>query len=207
MLNQKCCLTAQSEVLLNIDFKLKTAEPLMNAGQTVAYNQFIVTEDKHSCCAFDTPAQAVTSKIKLENKKKSDQIIITSDNMNVSFDKNTGLLKKYTVLGNDMLGEGGTLKPNFWRAPTDNDMGAGIHRSYKAWKNPDMKLIALTATKDKKGNTVTVKAEYDLASVESKLTISYVVTDAGAIHVFEKMTTSENMKAKEMFRYGAIQYG
>lgn len=195
---------AKSEVLLNIDFKLKTAEPLMKAGQIVAYNQFIVTEDKHSCCAFENPAQVVESKIKLENKKKSDEIIITSANMDIRFNKATGLLKNFTVLGNNMLGEGGTLKPNFWRAPTDNDMGAGIHKSYKAWKNPDMKLISLTATKDKKANTVTVKAEYDMASVESKLSLTYVVTDAGAIHVFEKMTTSENMKAKEMFRFGMV---
>jgi hypothetical protein len=34
----------KSEVLLNIEFKLKTAEPLMDAGQTVAYNQMVVQD-------------------------------------------------------------------------------------------------------------------------------------------------------------------
>lgn len=194
----------EAEVLLNIDFKLKTAEPLMQAGQTVAYNQFIVSEDKHHCCDFDNPTQVVASKVKLVNKKKATEIIITSDNMNITFDKATGLLKSYTVLGQDMLGEGGTLRPNFWRAPTDNDMGAGIHKGYKAWKSPELNLQSLTAEYNKKANTVTVKALYDMPGVESTLSLSYVVTHAGAIHVFEKLTPNEGAKAQEMFRFGMV---
>ena len=128
----------------------------MKAGQTVAYNQLIIQKYGYSCCSFEDPKTAVASKINLLNKKKLDVITVSSDNMEIVFDKATGLLNKYKVLGTDMLGDGGTLRPNFWRAPTDNDMGAGIHRSYKAWKDPEMKLNNLTAVKDKKKNTVTV---------------------------------------------------
>ena len=194
----------EAEVLLNIDFQLKSEEPLMKAGQTVAYNQLIIQKYGYSCCSFEDPKTAVASKINLLNKKKLDVITVSSDNMEIVFDKATGLLNKYKVLGTDMLGDGGTLRPNFWRAPTDNDMGAGIHRSYKAWKDPEMKLNNLTAVKDKKKNTVTVKAEYSLPGVGVKLALSYVITPAGAIHVFEQMTVDPNTKSTEMFRYGMV---
>ena len=39
-----------------------------------------------------------------------------------------------------MLKEGEALTPNFWRAPTDNDFGAGLQNKYAAWKNPGIKL-------------------------------------------------------------------
>ena len=39
--------------------------------------------------------------------------------------------------------QGSALTPNFWRAPTDNDFGAGLQRKYAAWKNPELKLTSL----------------------------------------------------------------
>ena len=37
-----------------------------------------------------------------------------------------------------------TLRPNFWRAPTDNDFGAGLQHKMAVWKQPEMKLKTLT---------------------------------------------------------------
>ena len=196
---------ADAEVLLNVCFALKQAEPLMEAGQTVAYAQLPVKEYGHGCCDFEEQTvETPKSKIKVENKKKSDEIVVANANFTVRFDKLTGLLKEYKVLGNDLLGEGGTLRPNFWRAVTDNDMGAGLQRNFRAWKNPDMTLTDITATYDKKHNTVTVKANYDMPGVEAQLMMGYVIIEGGAIHVFEKMTTTADAKVSDLFRYGVV---
>ena len=66
-----------------------------------------------------------------------------------------------------MIAKGGTLKPNFWRAPTDNDMGAGIQQDYAVWRNPEMQLTAFDVQKEKqatgdKQTIITVKASYDM---------------------------------------------
>ena len=196
-------LPKKAEVLLNVSFLLKTAEPLMEAGQEVAYNQLSIQEWGYSCCGFEEQTNAQPSKIVLEQKKGND-IAVSNKNFSVKFSKTTGLLTEYNVLGNNLLGEGGTLRPNFWRAPTDNDMGAGLQRSMKAWKNPSMTLTSLTAEKDKKQNTVTVKAVYDMPDVKAQLTMSYVIIEGGAIHVFEKMTTDPEAKVSDMFRYGVV---
>ena len=195
----------EAEILLNVCFVLKQAEPLMEKGQVVAYNQLPVRKYGHGCCDFEEQTvETPKSKIKVENKKKSDEITVSNANFTVKFDKTTGLMKQYTVLGNDLLGEGGTLRPNFWRAVTDNDMGAGLQRSMRAWRNPDMTLTSLTAEKAKKQNQVTVKATYDMPGVKAQLMMAYVIIEGGAIHVFEKMTTTEGAEVSDMFRYGVV---
>ena len=142
--------------------------------------------------------------MKITDKKKVPEIIVQNDNFTISFDRQTGLLKQYNVLGKNLLGEGGTLRPNFWRAVTDNDMGAGLHRDFAAWRNPEMKLTSLTAEYDKKQNQATVKATYDMPGVKAQLDMSYVIKEGGAIHVFEKMTTTAGAKVSDMFRFGVV---
>ena len=194
-----------AEILLNIRFRQKTAEPLMKVGQTVAYEQLPIRKYGRSCCDFEEQTVLTPkSKIKITDKKKVLEIIVQNDNFTISFDRQTGLLKQYNVLGNNLLGEGGTLRPNFWRAVTDNDMGAGLHRDFAAWRNPEMKLISLNAEQDKKQNQATVKATYDMPSVKAQLAMTYVIKEGGAIHVFEKMTTTPDAKISDMFRYGVV---
>ena len=195
----------EAEILLNVCFTLKQAEPLMKAGQAVAYAQLPIRKYGHGCCDFEEQTvQTPKSKIKITDKKGTDEITVANANFTVKFDRQTGLMKQYTVLGNDLLGEGGTLRPNFWRAVTDNDMGAGLQRSMRAWKNPEMTLTSLTAEKAKKQNQVTVKATYDMPGVQAQLMMAYVIIEGGAIHVFEKMTTTKDAKVSDMFRYGLV---
>ena len=195
----------KAEVLLLTSYFLKEAEPLMEKDQCVAFAQLPVKEYGHGCCDFEEQTvQTPKSKIKITDKKGTDEITVANANFTVKFDRLTGLMKQYTVLGNDLLGEGGTLRPNFWRAVTDNDMGAGLQRAYKAWRNPEMNLVSLTAEKAKKQNQVTVKAVYDMPGVQAQLMMAYVIIEGGAIHVFEKMTTTKDAKVSDMFRYGVV---
>ena len=190
-----------SEILLNIFFTLKDDEPLMKAGQTVAYNQLIVRPFADKPLSLPT---ATASKIKILDKKGTEEIIVSNDNFMVSFSRQTGLMNGYTVHGNDLLGDGGTLRPNFWRAVTDNDMGAGLHESMKAWRNPEMKLTSLTAEKAKKDDPVKVTATYDMPAVKAQLTMTYIILEGGAIHVSELMSTTAGAEVSDMFRFGVV---
>ena len=189
------------EILLNISFSLKDDEPLMKAGQTVAYNQLTVRP--YGFNSYTLPP-ATASKMKVLDKKGTAEIIVSNDNFMVSFDRQTGFLNGYTVHGNDLLGDGGTLRPNFWRAVTDNDMGAGLHESMLPWRNPELKLTALTAEKPKKEDPVTVKATYEMPAVKARLTLTYIILEGGAIHVSEQMSTTAGAQVSDMFRFGMV---
>ncbi len=190
-----------AELMLNISFLLKNDEPLMKAGQTVAYNQLAICPYKKK--AISLPS-AKASKIKILDKKGTEGIIVSNDNFMVSFDRQTGLMNGYTVLGGDLLGDGGTLRPNFWRAVTDNDMGAGLHESMLAWRNPEMKLTSLKAEKAKKQDPVKVTATYEMPEVKARLTMTYIILEGGAIRVSEQMSTMAGAEVSDMFRFGMV---
>ena len=194
------------EVFLNIDFRLKNAEPLMTAGQVVAYAQLPVVT-KQACegdCSKMLAEGHGKKKMKLA-AKKDNVIAVTTPNLTFKLDRTTGLISEYVYNGKSMLGEGGTLKPNFWRAPTDNDMGAGLQKKFKVWKNPQMNLKNIDVKKDKKANTVTIVTSFDMPEVQGQMDITYLVfANTGAVKVTEDFKATEGAKVSDMFRFGML---
>ena len=196
------------EAFLNIDFRLKQAEPLMAAGQTVAYAQLTVKEKQ--CCGHCNDKMAAAKngknvKAKLIDKKGTDEITVTTADLTFKVNRTTGLISEYTYQGKSLLGEGGTLKPNFWRAPTDNDMGAKMQKKFKVWKNPQMNLKGVAVEADKKANTYNICATYDMPEVKGTLDINYLVmANKGAVKVTETFDATEGEKVSDLFRFGML---
>ena len=194
------------EVFLNIDFRLKEAEPLLTAGQVMAYAQLPVVT-KQACsgdCSKMLAQGHGKKKLKLA-AKKNNVVAVTTPNLTFKIDRSTGLISEYAYNGKSLLGEGGTLKPNFWRAPTDNDMGAGLQKKFKAWKNPQMNLKNIDVKKDKKTNSVTILTSFDMPEVQGQMDITYVVfANTGAVKVTEDFKATEGAKVSDMFRFGML---
>ena len=189
------------EVLLNVAFKLKNTETLLPAGFAVAQQQLSVREYKapenlltEKKIAHDyTPAPVVED-------NDSYYLIVKGENFHIDFERRSGYLSLYDVNGLSILDEGAQLTPNFWRAPTDNDMGAGLQKKYLAWKNPKIKLTSLEHATE--NGLVVVTAKYDMPTVSAKLTLTYRINKEGAIEVTQSMTTDKNAKVSNMFRFG-----
>ena len=189
------------EVLLNVAFKLKNTETLLPAGFAVAQQQLSVREYKapenlltEKKIAHDyTPAPVVED-------NDSYYLIVKGENFHIDFERRNGYLSLYDVNGLSILDEGAQLTPNFWRAPTDNDMGAGLQKKYLAWKNPEIKLTSLEHATE--NGLVVVTAKYDMPTVSAKLTLTYRINKEGAIEVTQSMTTDKNAKVSNMFRFG-----
>ena len=194
------------EVFLNIDFRLKEAEPLLTAGQVMAYAQLpVVTKQACSGDCSKMLAQGHGKKKMKLAAKKDNVVAVTTPNLTFKIDRSTGLISEYAYNGKSLLGEGGTLKPNFWRAPTDNDMGAGLQKKFKAWKNPQMNLKNIDVKKDKKANSVTILTSFDMPEVQGQMDITYVVfANTGAVKVTEDFKATEGAKVSDMFRFGML---
>ena len=194
------------EVFLNIDFRLKEAEPLLTAGQVMAYAQLpVVTKQACSGDCSKMLAQGHGKKKMKLAAKKDNVVAVTTPNLTFKIDRSTGLISEYAYNGKSLLGEGGTLKPNFWRAPTDNDMGAGLQKKFQAWKNPQMNLKNIDVKKDKKANTVTILTSFDMPEVQGQMDITYLVfANTGAVKVTEDFKATEGAKVSDMFRFGML---
>lgn len=189
------------ELLLNIGFKLKKSEPLLPAGYTVAQNQ--LTLSAYQPKSLELKNSVLTNiEIPVPEVKDNDvtYLIVKGENFRIEFNKKTGFLCKYDVNGLAMLNEGGVLTPNFWRAPTDNDMGANLQNRYRVWKNPEMKLTSLENKVEK--DQIVVSAAYEMKAVSAKLFLTYVINNSGAVKVTQKMVADSSAKVANLFRFG-----
>ena len=197
-------LCPHAELMLNVDFVLKTAEPLLDAGTRVAYNQF---ETQQGACFRKTPKAPAVDKdtrLSLRNKSGESQVVVSNKHFTVAFNRVSGLLATYNVDGKSMLGQDGTLKPNFWRAVTDNDMGAGVQKHNRIWREPKLQLVAFNAALDKKNNKADVHVEYDMPEVGAQLTLTYSVMGDGSMRVTQQMTPKTADERPFLLRYGMV---
>ena len=189
------------EWLLNVFYKLKNREGLLPAGFTVAKNQLTLNDYKApSMDLKNVETTNVATVVPQIIDNQYHYLIVKGNNFVAEFNKQNGYLSKYAVDGTEMLKEDAALTPNFWRAPTDNDMGAGLQNRYAAWKNPGLKLVSLNSKTE--NDQIVVNAEYDMKNVSAKLYLTYVINNEGAIKVTQKMTADKNAKVSPMFRFG-----
>ena len=189
------------EWLLNVSYKLKNREGLLPAGFTVAKNQLTLNDYKApSMDLKNVETTNVATVVPQIIDNQYHYLIVKGNNFVAEFNKQNGYLSKYAVDGTEMLKEGAALTPNFWRAPTDNDMGAGLQNKYAAWKNPGLKLVSLNSKTE--NDQIVVNAEYDMKNVSAKLYLTYVINNEGAIKVTQKMTADKNATVSPMFRFG-----
>ena len=189
----------KGECFLNVDYILKTGRPLMKRGQRVAYQQIELAK------SFSTPKMEY-AKNKVEDKKNSDVLTISNANGVIEIDKTTGLLRSFKYKGTEILAEDGTLRPNFWRAPTDNDMGAGLQKKYSVWKNPKLNLVSLDVQKVNigKGPMPFVDAVFDMPEVHARLFVGYILMGNGDLQVTQEMQVSDTAEVADMFRFGMV---
>lgn len=193
-------LNEANDVMLNIEYRLKNDEGLQKAGDVVAYQQFALREAKGADLSLSENETKALKAVKLTDKKKEPLLTLQAQNFTLAFDRATGFIARYEVGGNSLLGEGGSLKPNFWRAVTDNDMGAQSQKNFAAWRTPKMKLRSLTVDKKLK----TVVAVYNMPVVKSTLTLTYQVEANGTLVVTQDLKTTPGAKVSEMLRFGMV---
>ncbi len=194
----------KGEVVLNLDFVLKKAEPMLDAGYAVAREQFVVNlilSPRWKAYWLSLPANMTPGKWKKEEKVA--WVTLSAGNTSVTFNHWNGWIDYLDVDGKPMLEEGYAITPDFWRAPTDNDYGAGTQRKLHAWKNPEMKMKSFKVVENEGKAEKGVEVVYDMPSVEATLTMTYTLTPAGELVVNEAMTVNKDAKHKpELMRYG-----
>jgi beta-galactosidase len=122
----KTKMDAKKEYQLNIYYTLKKEEPFLPKGYEIASEQFSLQ---------NLPATHFipTKKTALKVKQTVEQCFIKGTNFTAVFDLQKGTLLGYTYKDEKMIEQG--PMPSFWRAPTDNDIGAGFNKNLRMWRN------------------------------------------------------------------------
>ena len=185
------------EMHLNICFKLKATKGLLPAGYVVARNQLPICEnkvEKELCVVKDhrMPAPEISEEEGLTT--------IRGERFVAVFDQKNGWLSRYKVGETEMIAQGEPLKPNFWRAPIDNDYGASIQKKLAVWKDPELVLTDFLC--EPMGKMVKLVARYEMPEVEAKLELEYIVGNTGEIKVTQKLASTPGAKHPDLYRFG-----
>ena len=180
------------ELLLNFYFKSKNGAPLIEKGQVMAKQQFCIN-------AYQFPELNGQSSIvngQLAKEETNTYVKLSAGGTDLFIGKHNGMIDYITVDGKDMLQFRESIVPEFWRAPTDNDYGAGLQRRFATWKNPQMKVKNFAV------NDNSIVATIDMPDQKAQLEMTYTLTPEGEIIVREHMTVDKEAKVSELFRYG-----
>lgn len=192
---------SDKECLLNITYRLKNQENMLPAGYTVAKDQLILSPYKTPSMELKNAKTTNTvTVIPQIQDNDSHYLIVNGEAFCLEFNKHTGYLNRYNVAGIEMMNQDTQLVPNFWRAPTDNDFGAGLQQKFAVWRNPGLKLTSFKW--ETVNEQVILYAEYEMQHVSAKLNLTYIINNEGAVKVTQKMVTNPQAKIPPMFRFG-----
>ncbi len=176
------------EILVNFEFRSKQKQQLIDEGQVVARQQFVVQPYKF-------PTLNATGTI-YNIEETTSYIKLTSGGTTMTVGKWSGWIDYLDIDGEPMLMDRESVTPEFWRATTDNDYGAWLQQRFGVWRQPQMKLTSCSVS----GNSIV--AQFDMPDVKAKLVMTYTLTEEGEVIVREQLNATEGAGVPPMFRYG-----
>lgn len=162
------------EYFINVHYVLKTDEPFLEKGYELAYDQFALTKPMPTAIKSAKAGQ-------LASTNNGDTIIIKGKDFEVAFDKRTGIMTRYTQGEVDLLSQGPV--PAFWRAPTDNDIGAGYNRKLRDWRNAYEEGRTGSVDVSQKNASYIVTIQKGLLDGDAQMRQQYTINPDGTILV------------------------
>ena len=163
----------ESEFILEANLIQKKETEMLPKGHEIAWEQFILQKRNK----VENHHQKIGLKI-----AESTIHEIYDEKSLLHIDKKTGEILNWSFRHLEITNK--PIKLNFWRPPTDNDLGNGMDKWANSWQkatyNYTSKLIQ-KPTKSKKG--INFKVAYELPNNEAKVIVDYTLNSLGELTV------------------------
>lgn len=178
------------EYFLNLRYYLKNEEPFLEQNYEIAYEQLPLT---------DAPNGKATHAAK--GKLTASNDVISGRNFKVAFDLENGILKTFTYKSQVLIENG--PKPDFWRAPVDNDFGAGLNSSLRMWRNVYENSKVKKHDIKQVGDNWEVSFEKDMLDGDATHVITYTIYPDGVIKVANQFKANKG-EYFQLMRMGTL---
>ena len=159
---------SQPEYILQVSAILGSDKGLLKEGHEVAFEQFILQDANYN---IKDPKEGIFS-----TKESDDQYLITSDKTSLAIDKKSGVINLWMY--DDIIITKHPIAPNFWRPPTDNDLGNDMPQWAKVWQDATYNYNAsLTEQPKANANGVVFTTRYTFPNITSSLDVEYTLKD------------------------------
>ncbi|MBE0639849.1 MAG: DUF4981 domain-containing protein [Bacteroidales bacterium] len=138
------------------------------------------------------PAAILTQKNipHLKTTETNDSIVFSGSDFKIVFDKKSGEITKWQSNGHAVIDE--PIRPNFWRAPTDNDFGNGMDKRCAPWREASQyKQVTGVSLKKIDPSQALFTATYYLPPVNAHHKMEYIINGFGEINVESSMKLLE----------------
>lgn len=188
--------TGYHELFLNCYYKTRQAKDLIAADWEIASDQLHIKGSWPLQTSIE-PAGSLHVQI------TSEEIKISGSQVHIAFNRHDGFVHHYEVNGVDILLSPFSLRPNFWRPPTDNDMGAGLQVKLLNWKRASHHQVLLHTDIDTSvEGLVALHMRYALPDVFAQLQLDYAINGNGEMRVHQHLYADTTKDVPMMFKFG-----
>lgn len=176
-----------TEYFVEISAKIKNEWGILPAHFEVAHEQILV----HQKTVWKPLNIEQNGKIIIKEDKQ--RLVLSNDDFMVEFDKTHGKITSYSHNNTQYIKDGNGPKPNFWRAPTDNDLGNGMERKNIAWKKATLETKVQEFSLDKKTNpnVPVITITYNLPGVDTQFKSTYTIYPNGVVGIVNVLDASK----------------
>jgi beta-galactosidase len=163
------------EYVLFVQLLTLADQGLLPAGHEVAFEQFVLQN-------YTPPRLDRKTGTALSIREGEEQIILQNDLTRMALDPVTGELLNWTF--REQLITDQAIRPNFWRAPTDNDLGNGMHLWAALWKRSTEEARATLAEgPSRSGSNILFAVSYSFPDQVASLKVQYTLSRDGSLQV------------------------
>ncbi|MCL6603312.1 MAG: DUF4981 domain-containing protein [Paenibacillus sp.] len=176
------------EYVLTLSLQLQKSTRWAEAGHEVAWHQFVLPMPQPEL----EDHQSTTIHSSVNVVEQAEQLLIQAADVSLQFNTTDGYLTSIQNKGNELLLE--PVRPNFWRAVTDNDLGNKHPERCGIWKTAGANSTLTSFEWHKDNDDVIVRASYQLPTEPvSSLLLDYKIGSDGSIEVFEELTPGTDL--------------
>ena len=176
------------EYFLTISAYTRDSTPGVPAGMRMAWAQFDWTawvqgtvSPPSDGVVLRLPPRPSAASASWTTTRVGDTLIVVGAGGELRVDAVTGLLTRWRRGGRNLLDRGPVA--NFWRAPTDNDLGNGMHKWAARWRYAGDSARTTGVTWQRDGDGVVITVRQRLAGIPADLTLTYTARADGDLHV------------------------
>lgn len=175
-----------TEYFVELSAKTRAVWGLLPKGFEVAHEQIALTRK------YQKELAEISSKGTLKLKDGKERLEVFNEGVAIVFDKQKGQLVSYIFDGKEYIKDGNGPRPNFWRAPTDNDFGNQMQAKNIEWKKASLFMSVATMTsKALEDGSVQVTITYNLPGVDTTFESEYTILGNGVIQITNTLNETE----------------
>lgn len=185
------------EYFLTVSAVVNASQPLLEIGHEVAFEQFKLPlpETKKS----GSFTKKSTEQLSYSSNLYGDYTF-TNAEVTISFDKKSGWLKQFNINKTALIKA--PLHANFWRAPTDNDLGNNMQNWAAIWQQAGKKLTLEKFSHKKVSSGYEVQNQYSSEYFNGNYKVNYLLNNNGEIEVTSELNIDSNQQLANMPRFG-----